>query len=1374
MPSGSYGLVLILLISIFFMGMLFSVAWKTGKIRWLMWIFPLLFIGGIFCLAWSQDHDFWRSTDALYRTAQGAAARGDRTRALSLARKAWTRDPNNAEHGVFLGRLYLDTGQFKAALEISRQMMDRDPGPGALIIHAQALDQLGQPKEALATLAWYLERQPDDRGILASAAGIAAGHEESYVLAATYYQRLYGLDRDPQVRRQLVKLLVSLNRYKEAIPLQEEEAAEFPEDQEALHFLALLNYWQRDYGAASDIYQRLLEKGAENSALRLEAAKAADAAKDSDRALNQYLWLYAHNQGQKEYALALARLWAQKGNHAEAAGVLGPLMDQQPDPALRRWYALELLLIGDFDKAQTQYHKAWEEGDTHQETIINLARLYARKKHFAKAAGLWDEASRRQLIKGELRWEAALTYSYARRYQDALEIIAPLRQQNTKDPKLLLFSGQLHFYQKHWGQAAHFFSTYLEQNPQDVEVRRQLAEALSFEPAKRDQALSQYGEILKIQDNVNLRLRRISLLLEDRRWEEAAQELEKCPVPEDPGLLREQAHLYLWLGNLPEALKRYDLSLKKAPGDRAARLEKARVLTYLERGPEALEILNRLRMEQPKDLTVRVAAVEAYLSSRDFPKALALAQKELEPLPDLTIDGRALLARCYAHAAEPAQLNKAADLLVVNLQKNRYHQASLLIMASLLPRLPRYEDLDRVMNRLPGIGMGGPEQAAALAYFDGQLGRQGGKLNYLLHVLQEYRRHKQPDSPGELLALAGLAMELDDRAAAVRYYEQALKRRPQDQGIAKLLLQCQMARKNFGQALKLMEKQGNPAAPLEMARLYLLRRQYEGVKAVVAKIPADSPDYPQGQLLLVQAYRGEQNYPETLRALAPLEGKIPPGDYLMEKARTLEAMGDKTAVTLYQEIINLQPASQAAQVARARQARSRGNWGSAYTEFAQALKEAPQDSELLNELEDVRQQMRPQVASRGFPGSRGERRPEEAQRPWQFSQFGREPRGLGLSNYLPAFLSDVLPIIQPESLFLTDSNKLHGGIFRIGGGFWITKVLPAQLGLEFRQYSQNNQNVKYGQLNLGLDPVFSQGVNAASRLRRAELSLGLGPLAVDERLKLSGEIILRRYWKRDDFHVTQQGFPPPASFTSGFFPSGSNGFIFPQINSPYWTGIGNFTRTDSQNRLLGTVEAGFTPWAKTDATLRYSRRDIFDQEAYLFPRLYQSVLNLTAAQVTTYQQVDLSYNHQFCPGLDWRGNVGGAFYSDQNRRLTLYQGIKWGAVDQPRMHLDFTPHYFLASYSQRREAYFSPAAYNAIGVGVDFDRQIFRLPTLILQGTAQAVSQHGDWGPSLQGLAALEWEFVQNFYMDVHAFYFREWVDNYRLFTAGASLRWRF
>jgi tetratricopeptide (TPR) repeat protein len=1346
----------------------------VSRARWLVWLLPLLFIGVIFWIAWSQDHDFWRSKPSLYQAAQEAAGHGDRARALELVRKAWVRDPDSSEYGILLGRLYLDGGQAKAALEVSRQMLERNPGPGALIVHAQALEQLGETQKALDALALYLQRQPDDRSILRTAAGIAARHEKYYPLAVTYYQRLYGLDHDPQVRRGLVKLLASQDQYKEAITLQEEEVAEFPEDVEALHFLALLYYWKRDYQHSSDIYQQLLEKSAGDSAMRLEAAKAADAAHYSDRALNQYLWLYARHRGEKEYALALARIWAQKGNHAEAAGVLGPLMRQHPDLEVRRWYALELLLVGDFDKAQREYHQAWVDGDTHQETVINLARLYARKQRFKAAAGMWDEASRRQLIRGELRWEAALTYSYAHRYKDALEMIEPLRNQNSKDPKLLLFSGQLNFYQKHWNQAAHYFSTYLEQNPQDVEVRRQLAEILSFKPENRNEALGQYGEALKITDDVNLRLRRISLLLEDQNWDQAAKELQECPTPEDPILLRQQAHLYLWLGNLQEALNRYDLVLKKAPKDRVARLEKARVLTYLQRGSEALELVNRLRMEQPQDPLVRVVAIEAYLSIRDFPKALILAQKELEPLPQLSQDERALVARCYAHSSEPKNLYRAVDLLTENLWKNRYHQASLLIMTSILPKLPRYEDLNRVMNRLPGIKAGSPEQVAAQSYFAGQLGRQAGKLSYLLHVLGEYGRHRRPKSPGELLGLAALASEFEDQAAAARFYERASKLRPHDQSISTLLLQCQMSQKNYDRALKLMEKdQNNPGAPLEMAKVYLMRCQFEGVKAAVAKIPAESPDYGQGLLLLVRACRGEQNYAEAQAALGQLDGKVPRDDYLMEKARTLEGMGDKGAVAVYQEIIALKPGSQAAKVARARGARSQGNWGAAYKDFAQALQDAPQDIELLNELEDVRQQMRPQMASRGFPGSRGERHPEEAQRPWQFSRFSREPAGFGLSNYFPAMVSDILPIVQPEALYFSDSNKLYGGILGIGGSFWITKVLPAHVRAEYREYNQNNQNVEYGQLNLGLDPVFSQGTDASSRLRRAEVSLGLGPLAVNDRLKLSGEIILRRYWKRDDFRVLQTGQ------TRNIFPGYWVNFPIPHFISPpeidqNLTQSYNFTRTDSHNRLLGTLELGFSVGPRTDATLRYSRRDIFDQDAYLFPRLYQSVLNLTEARITTYQQVDLSYNHQFRPGLNWQGNIGGAFFSDQNRRVTLYQGLTWEAVRQPRMHLDFTPHYFLTSYSEQHEAYFSPKTYNAIGIGVNFDKQIFRLPTLILQGTVQAVGERGDWGPSLQGLAALEWEFVQNFYMDLHAFYFRQWVDDYRLFTAGVSFRWRF
>ncbi|HEY9073955.1 MAG TPA: hypothetical protein VIN67_07450, partial [Desulfobaccales bacterium] len=146
---------------------------------------------------------------------------------------------------------------------------------------------------------------------------------------------------------------------------------------------------------------------------------------------------------------------------------------------------------------------------------------------------------------------------------------------------------------------------------------------------------------------------------------------------------------------------------------------------------------------------------------------------------------------------------------------------------------------------------------------------------------------------------------------------------PQDPQIAQLLLQCQESGKDWSQALVNLEHQkNNPDAPLKMASIYLIRGQYEGVKAMGRRLPADSPDRTPYLRLLVQACRGERNYPEAMQALVQLEGKIPPPEYLMEKAQILEGQGDQGAKDLYDEIIAAQPDSQAARVAKARRDRA--------------------------------------------------------------------------------------------------------------------------------------------------------------------------------------------------------------------------------------------------------------------------------------------------------------------------------------------------------------------------------------------------------------------------------------------------------------------
>ena len=1302
-----------------------------------------------------------------------------------------------------------------------------------------------------------------------------------------------------------------------------------------LHQLALLHAWQRDYQAALPIYQKLLDLEAGNQALRLEAAQNAEAAHNQDQALAHYLRLYAQSGGQKEYALILARLWSQKGNHAEAAAVLAPLMEDHPSLEERRRYGLELLLAQNFGQSLKAYHQAWEAGDSHKDTILNLARLHSQKQQFRQAANFWDEARRRQLLDQALRREAALTYSYARRYHDAVAVLQPVDRQ---DPKILLFLGQMHFYQKHWGQAAHYYQQYLQHFPQDAVVRQQLAQVLSFAPERLEEAAQQYDETAKITGDPGLQLQKAGVLLQlaqnasddpsqrdqaPARWAAAASVLQQIPA-DGLGLelLREQGRLFLWLGEPEPALDRLEKYLAQAPHDRQAQMDKARILIYLQRGSEAAEILRRLPPEKPSDAPAQLLSpprsqtftrfnlpvdgsvvsseaegtganpvspdddpdfpssppgnasfvsssprgnyafvplsprgervrvrgdgspvntpgpapdvlilfLEAALADRNWPEAQRRAwqlylsqQPDISPAPhtwtaarrrlleagakiELSPEARVGIARALCHYPQLEQnqdvARTAVDLCLANLHSRgisgptgrRSYQASLLVLAYLLPRLSHFDDLQDLVHRLPGLRNKSPEYISALNYFTGHLGRQGGKLQYLLQHLEDRQEQHRARSPGDLIFLAALASELGDKRTAVRYFDQALRLRPLDQRLTTGRLQALVAANDAGRILKTLEDQPQtPENALEMAQVFLQRHQYEGAVAVLSGVPQGHTLWPQAQMLLIQAHRGQQDYPAALGAIRELQSRGQSGPpVLMARAQVLEAMNDRAgAQGAYEAVIAQTPDVVTAQAAQARLARFRGDWAGSYRHFAAALRETPQDIELLNELEQVRSQMRPTLGARNLPAAwRGERRPEETMRPWQFGRYDREPGVLGGSR---GSARSLLPVdfpnaLIPETTLLQDRNRIKAVEARLAGGFWLSRVLPVHLALGYRVYQQDTTGPGPGNLNLGLHPVFSQTSNNRTTWQRAETTLTLGPLVLGDKVKVTGELSGRRYWKDLKQQVTQYG--------QEFIP-------FPPVFLNTLAGA-NLEDQETRNRLLGGLALGLAPGPKTELTLRYSRRDIFDQDPAIYPRLYQQVTRLDTLPLVTLDQADLAATHQFFPGLSYQGNVAQAFFSDRNQRFSLYQGLRWQAVNQPRMHLDVTPSYYLAMYRRQNASYFSPHAYNALGVSLDFDRQLFQMPilkrlsslffqalgfenqtgldpgdvfgipTLVLQTTGQMVDNDGRWGPALSTLAGLEAEPIQNLYVGLHYFFFKEWASNYWLQSLNFGLRWRF
>ncbi len=1420
-----------------------------------LWLIgTLIFLGALFWQIWAQDPYFYLSAHDLFRRAQSAQQEGDQAKALEFAQRAWGREPQNWQYAEFLAWRYLEADRPEKALELFQQIGQQQPTATALTGQVTALTRLDRRQAALKLLASHLAAHPQDAATLRLAADLAAQETATQEQALAYYQRLAALTpQDQDIRRRLVELYIALGRFAAAIPLQEQVVADDPENVQALHQLALLYAWQQDHQAAVPIYQRLLERAAADQALRLEAARNAEAAKDLDQAILHYLALYARSGGQKEYALVLARLWSQTGKHAEAAAVLAPLMVAQPTLEERRFYALELLLAGDYGPALKAYRQVWEAGDSHKETILNLARLSAQQQHFRQAAAFWDEAARRQLLDADLRREAALTYAYARRYQDAAAVLQPV---DRREPKLLLFLGQMHFYQKQWRQAVHYYQEYLRQAPHDVAARRQLAQTLSFLPESLEAAAREYEAAAQASGDPALLLQRAAVLLQSAqnatddpdlyqeapvRWAAAHNALQQVPSTGlSPELLREQGILWLWLGDLEPALACLEKYLQVRPHDRQAHLDKARTLIYLQQGATAADVLRRL---PPPSVAARTSAqaggegdeavapsesasptaggagteievltlfLEAALADRQWPEAqrrawqLYLTQMPADtPAPQTwTAARRRLREAGTAVSLPPAtrvamaralclypQLDQeqevvrvAVDLCIANLRprppvdqvSRQSYQAALLLLKYLLPRLSHYEDLQELVDRLPGVRAQSPEYLAALNYFSRDLGRQGGKLQYLLQTLEDRERQHRPRRPGDLLFLAALASELGDYRQAVRFLEQVQRLRPQDERLATLRQQALAAAHESGRLLQaLAARPQTPENALAMAQVSLERLQYDGALALLAAVARGDRLWPQAQMLAIQAYQGLQNYPAALAAIRELQTQGHRDLALtMAEAQVLEAMDDRRgAQAAYQTVSNQTPDAFTAQMAQARLARLRRDWAGAYRHFTAALRARPQDIGVLNELEQIREELRPTLAARNLPPSwRGARRPEEALRPWQFGRHDRDPGTLGGSRgSARSLLPFRLPYaLTPETTVFQDRHKLEALETRLAGGLWLSRLLPVHLALGYRVYQQHTTGPGPANLNLGLQPVFQQTSHNRTTWERGEATLTLGPLVMGERLKLTGDLSGRRYWRQLKQQVSQYG---------------QKTIPFPPVILNTLAGA-TFSEKEARNRLLGSLALDIAVGASTDLTLRYGRRDIFDQDPAIYPRLFQQISRLDTLPLLTLDQVDLALSHQFFPGLSYQGNLAQAFFSDLNQRFTLYQGLRWQAVNQPHMHLDLTPSYYLALYRYRREAYFSPHTYQAFGLSIDFDRQLFPmpilprflflLPTLVLQVTGQVVDNDGRWGPALSTLAGLEAEPVQNLYVGLHYFFFKEWATNYWFNSLIFGLKWRF
>ena len=76
---------------------------------------------------------------------------------------------------------------------------------------------------------------------------------------------------------------------------------------------------------------------------------------------------------------------------------------------------------------------------------------------------------------------------------------------------------------------------------------------------------------------------------------------------------------------------------------------------------------------------------------------------------------------------------------------------------------------------------------------------------------------------------------------------------------------------------------------------------------------------------------------------------------------------------------------------------------------------------------------------------------------------------------MPSSAKSLLPlnlpyVLTPETTVLEDRNQIKALETRLGGSFWLSRVLPVHLALGYRIYQQDTTGPGPANLNLGLKP----------------------------------------------------------------------------------------------------------------------------------------------------------------------------------------------------------------------------------------------------------------------------------------------------------------
>lgn len=650
------------------------------------------------------------------------------------------------------------------------------------------------------------------------------------------------------------------------------------------------------------------------------------------QAANYYARAYALKPDSKDLAEKLSDCYMTLHRYSEAGVILRKLA-AFPDAPPESWKkAAEAFdAARQIPEAESAYDAYLQRNPGDLDARSNLGRLYSWEKDYARALEQF-----RMVLSSNPNFSPALVgeariLSWEGKYEESLPLYERVLRLNPGNGEaesgkafILLWIGRT-------AEAAALFSKLHQRFPQDPEISSALDTAQAALDEKTLSALRLSGDTAKLETYYRQRLEKnpkdlialkslVGFTADPKRCSEsigfARTGLELSP--HDSGFEYLLARSLALCQQYPEAIARFRRYLETQPKSEDAAYELGQALLRTGQIAEAIDVFRNLLRLNPKNSDGRLGLAHALSASGNYTEALLLYNQALKSAPEDydALQGKAFILY-YQHDFEGAAaiFKRLAELRPTDPQNSE----ALLSIAGASederwaalrppPGAPPQTFLDYFQKRLEKD----PKDETAIkgrAYVLSQLNDRAAAIRAYQEVVEKY-----PDDLGAKKELARLLSVDGQYPAAIGLYQDVLKSTPADLDALESLARIYLWSGRHQDSLHIYQgllarNPSNLGYQLEVARLELSLKDYGAARESFAAVLSADPKNREAQLQLAQMDLNQGSREDALKRFNTMLAQNPKDpEALLGKAQISYYQGDiPEAQAACQKLVDARP-----------------------------------------------------------------------------------------------------------------------------------------------------------------------------------------------------------------------------------------------------------------------------------------------------------------------------------------------------------------------------------------------------------------------------------------------------------------------------------